>query len=328
MLELQGKKVLVTGGAGFIGSHLVDSLLKLGCRVVAYDNFDDFYSGKEKNVEQNLGKAKYQLIRGDIVDKETLGAAMRGVEVVFHLAAQAGVRYCIANPIKAEEVNVMGTLNVLLAAREKKVKKVIYASSSSIFGNPVKPFLSEDHPLNPTNPYGVSKLAAEKYCLAFYETYGLPATCLRYFSVYGPRGRPDQVIYSFAQLVAEGKPPVIYGSGRQSRDFTFVSDIVSGTVLAAMADESVGEVFNLGYGKDFSIEKVAKMVIQQCGMEIEPKFVDGYKGDFPKTLCQNTKARNLLRWSPQVGLEEGIAEFLEWFRAKRPASGAPLERAR
>ena len=172
MIELQGKKVLVTGGAGFIGSHLADSLLRLGCRVVVFDNFDDFYPGKEKNIEQNLANEKYRLVRGDILEREKLNAAMRGVDVVFHLAGQAGVRFCIENPIKAEQVNVIGTLNVLLAAREKKVKKMVYASSSSIFGNPVKPVLSEEHPQNPTNPYGVSKLAAEKYCLAFHETYG------------------------------------------------------------------------------------------------------------------------------------------------------------
>ena len=328
MTELQGKKVLVTGGAGFIGSTLVDSLLKFGCRVVAYDNFDDFYKGKEGNVKPNLANPKYKLVRADITQADALDAAMKGVDVVFHLAAQAGVRYCIANPVKAETVNVGGTLNVLLSARDRKVKKVVYASSSSIFGNPTRSVLSEDHPLNPTNPYGVSKLAAEKYCLAFHSTYDLPVTCLRYFSVYGPRGRPDQVIYSFAKQLEEGKPPVIYGDGRQSRDFTFVSDIVSGTILAAMADESVGEVFNLGYGKDFPIEKVARMVIQRYGLDIDPKFVDSYKGDFPKTLCQNTKARTILRWTPQVGLEQGIGEFMQWFKATQAKAGAPLERAR
>jgi nucleoside-diphosphate-sugar epimerase len=208
-MELHGKKVLVTGGAGFIGSHLCDSLLLLGCRVVAYDNFDDFYAGKEKNVEHNLRNDKYRLVKGSILEKEKLGALMRGVDVVFHLAAQAGVRYCINNPIKAEEVNAIGTLNVLMAAKEKKVKKMVAASSSSVYGNPTKQVLSEDLPLNPTNPYGVSKLAAEKYCLAFHETYGTPVSCLRYFSVYGPRGRPDQVIYAFAKWVSEGEPPVI-----------------------------------------------------------------------------------------------------------------------
>jgi UDP-glucose 4-epimerase len=325
-LELHGARALVTGGAGFIGSTLVDSLLKFGCTVVAYDNFDAFYSGKEGNVRHNFTNPRFQLVRGSILDEKALGEAMRGVDVVFHLAGQAGVKYCIENPLKAEEVNARGTLEVLQAVRkEKTVEKMIYASSSSIFGVPMKPMLSEDHPQNPTSPYGVSKLAGEKYCLAFHETYGTPVACLRYFSVYGPRGRPDQVVYSFAKRVMEGLPPVIYGDGRQSRDFTFVSDIVGGTVLAAMADESVGEVFNLGFGKEFPIEAVARKVIASFGADLEPKFEQAYKGDFPKTLCQNNKARNILRWSPQVDFETGVGEFLAWFKATQglvPAGAA------
>lgn len=315
-MELHGARALVTGGAGFIGSTLVDSLLRHGCTVVAFDNFDDFYTGKEDNVRHNLTDPRFRLVRGSILDTKALSQAMKGVNVVFHLAGQAGVRYCIENPLKTEEVNSVGTLNVLQAVRkERTVKKMIYASSSSIFGNPVKPMLAEDHPQNPTSPYGVSKLAGEKYCLAFHETYGTPVACLRYFSVYGPRGRPDQVVYSFAKRVMSGQPPVIYGDGRQSRDFTFVSDIVGGTVLAAMADESVGEAFNLGFGKEFPIEAVARMVIKSFGADLEPKFEQAYKGDFPKTLCQNSKARNILRWSPQVDFETGVAEFLDWFKA-------------
>ena len=315
-MELHGARALVTWGAGFIGSTLVDSLLRHGCTVVAFDNFDDFYTGKEDNVRHNLTDPRFRLVRGSILDTKALSQAMKGVNVVFHLAGQAGVRYCIENPLKAEEVNSVGTLNVLQAVRkERTVKKMIYASSSSIFGNPVKPMLAEDHPQNPTSPYGVSKLAGEKYCLEFHETYGTPVACLRYFSVYGPRGRPDQVVYSFAKRVMSGQPPVIYGDGRQSRDFTFVSDIVGGTVLAAMADESVGEAFNLGFGKEFPIEAVARMVIKSFGADLEPKFEQAYKGDFPKTLCQNSKARNILRWSPQVDFETGVAEFLDWFKA-------------
>jgi nucleoside-diphosphate-sugar epimerase len=329
VLDLHGAGALVTGGAGFIGSTLVDSLLRLGCTVVAFDNFDPFYTGKEGNVRHNLANPKFSLVRGSILDEKALAQAIKGADVVFHLAGQAGVRFCIENPLKAEEVNAMGTLDVLQAVRRAKtVKKVVYASSSSIFGNPVKQMLSEDHPQNPTSPYGVSKLAGEKYCLAFYQTYGTPVTCLRYFSVYGPRGRPDQVVYSFAKRVMNGDPPVIYGDGRQSRDFTFVTDIVGGTVLAAMADESVGQAFNLGFGKEFPIEAVARMVIDSFGADLEPKFEPAYKGDFPKTLCQNAKARSLLRWSPQVDLETGVAEFLEWFKATQgiiPADASPTQ---
>jgi len=328
-LDLHGAKALVTGGAGFIGSTLVDSLLRLGCTVVAFDNFDPFYSGKEANVRHNLPNPKFSLVRGSILDEKSLAQVMKGVDVVFHLAGQAGVRYCIENPIKAEEVNAMGTLHVLQAVRKAKtIKRMVYASSSSIFGNPQKPMLNEEHPQNPTSPYGVSKLAGEKYCLAFHETYGTPVTCLRYFSVYGPRGRPDQVVYSFAKRVMAGEPPVIYGDGKVSRDFTFVTDIVGGTVLAAMADESPGEVFNLGYGKDFPMEAVARMVIRSFGADLEPKFLEAYKGDFPKTLCQNAKARSVLRWSPQVDFETGVAEFLEWFKGSQGLVQADASKAR
>jgi len=326
-LELHGAKALVTGGAGFIGSTLVDSLMRLGCDVVVYDNFDSFYLGKEANIRHNLGSPRFSLVRGSILEEGKLSAAMKGAEVVFHLAGQAGVRYCNENPLKAEEVNAAGTLQVLQAVRKAKtVKKMVYASSSSIFGKPVKPMLSEDHPQNPTNPYGVSKLAGEKYCLAFHETFGTPVTCLRYFSVYGPRGRPDQVVYSFAKRVMAGQPPLIYGDGKVSRDFTFVSDIVGGTVLAAMADESVGEAFNLGYGKDFPMEAVARMIIRSFGADLEPEFLEATRGDFPKTLCQNAKARSILRWSPQVDFETGVAEFLDWFKATQglvPAGVSP-----
>lgn len=303
----------MTGGAGFIGSHLVDSLLRLGCEVVVFDNFDDFYSGKRENVRQHLGNIKFRLIEGSILELGELLAAMEGATVVFHEAAQAGIRYCASNSTKAHEVNVTGTLNVLLAAKQKAVKKVVYASSSSVYGNPIKVPLKENHPVAPTNLYGATKLAAEKYCLAFHETYGLPVVCLRYFSVYGPRGRPDQALYAFASAAAEGSRPTVYGDGSQSRDFTYVSDIVSGTIFAAMADESVGEVFNLGYGKEVSILDVAERISSHFGLKLGPLFKKAYRGDFPRTLCDYEKAQKILRWKPQVRFEDGLGDFLDWF---------------
>ncbi|MEM2945564.1 MAG: NAD-dependent epimerase/dehydratase family protein, partial [Thermoproteota archaeon] len=198
MVDLAGKRVLVTGGAGFIGSHLVDILIEKGCEVVVLDNFDDFYSGKERNIVRHIGNEKFHLIRGDILNYDLLFHVMKGVEVVFHEAAQAGIRYCNLNPVKAHRVNVEGTLNVLLASREQKVKRIVYASSSSIFGKTSSMPINEEYPTNPSSPYGATKLAGEKYCLSFHDVYGIDVVCLRYFSVYGPRGRPDQVIYSMA----------------------------------------------------------------------------------------------------------------------------------
>jgi UDP-glucose 4-epimerase len=317
LLELSNAKVFVTGGAGFIGSHLTDSLLKLGARVVVYDNFDDFYTGKEENLRQHLKNGKFKLIRGDVLDYDRVLAASKGADIIFHLAAQAGVRYSIGNPIKVNDVNVTGTLNVLRAAKEHDVKKFVYSSSSSVYGKPSKVPIDETHPTNPTNPYAVSKLAAEKYCLSYYATHGLPVTCLRYFSVYGPRGRPDQVIYSFAKSITEGVRPVIYGDGSQTRDFTYVSDVVSATLIAALREESVGHVMNIGYGRELRILDVATILLKRLGSNLEPEFRPAYKGDFPRTLCSNLKAKTLLGWNAQTSFDHGLTSFLEWFKAQQ-----------
>jgi UDP-glucose 4-epimerase len=317
MLELSGTKVLVTGGAGFIGSHLADSLLRLGCKVTVLDNFDDFYPGKEDNVRHNLANPKYTLVRGDIREQSCINSACKGVDIVFHLAAQAGIRYCNLDPVKTNSINVDGTINVLNAALKHKVKKFVYASSSSVFGKIVRVPIDENHPTNPTSVYGASKLAAEKYCLAYYESFGLQVTCLRYFSVYGPRGRPDQVIHSFVKSIMNNESPVIFGDGNQSRDFTFVSDIVSATILSAIREESSGKVFNIGYGKEYKIADVAMMIAEALNSNKEPIFKESYQGDFPRTLCNNKRAQELLGWKAQVPLREGISYFIEWYRQNR-----------
>lgn len=313
MLELSGAKVLITGGAGFIGSHLADSLLRLGCTVIVLDNFDDFYQGKEENVKHNLSNPRYMLVRGDIRDASLVNSIAAKADIVFHLAAQAGIRYCNADPIKANSVNVDGTINVLNSCRVNKVKKLVYASSSSVYGEPIRIPMDEDHPTNPISVYGASKLAAEKYCLAYWKSYSLPVVCLRYFSVYGPRGRPDQVIHSFVKSISQNRRPVIYGGGSQSRDFTFISDVVSATILAAIREESTGHVINVGYGKEYKISTVAMMVASCMNSEILPVHKPAYSGDFPRTLCSNRKAEQLLGWKAQVSLKEGLAQFVSWF---------------
>jgi UDP-glucose 4-epimerase len=312
-MELSGKNVLVTGGAGFIGSHVVESLLQLGARVTVFDNFDDFYDGKEENLRNFLSNPRLRVVRGTILDSRALGAVTQGADIVIHEAAQAGVRYCNSNPKKASNVNVTGTLNVLLAAKEHRVKKVVYASSSSVYGMPVKVPMDEEHPQYPTNPYGASKLAAERYCLAFHTTYGLDVVCLRYFSVYGPRGRPDQVLYSFANSVSRNNPPTILGSLSTSRDFTYVSDIVSATILSAMNDEVNSHVINVGYGKEIRILDAARDIIRYFERDMEPLHSEAYAGDFPRTLCSNQKALRLLGWKPAVRFDDGLRRFLDWF---------------
>lgn len=315
--DLGGKRVLVTGGAGFIGSHLVDRLIEKGSRVTVIDNFDDFYEGKEGNIEAHLKDGNYRLIRGDILDYDLVLRATKGVDAIFHEAAQAGIRYCNLNPVKAHRVNVEGTLNVMMACKENAVKRVVYASSSSIFGNPRYVPIDEACPTNPNSPYGATKLAGEHYCSVFHEVYGLPVVCLRYFSVYGPRGRPDQVIYSMGRSMMRGESPIIYGDGSQRRDFTYVSDVVGATILAAEIESIDGEVFNIGYGRDFSIKELFDLTakaLQDKAVDIAPRYVERYRGDFQRTLADNSKARKKLGWKPSVNLEEGLREYMRWLR--------------
>ena len=312
-MELEGKAVVVTGGAGFIGSALTETLLRLGSRVTVFDSFDDFYNGKEANLDGVRGHPRLRVVKGDILDRRALDESLRGTDLVFHLAAQAGVRYCLERPEKAHEVNATGTFNVLQAARKAKVAKLVYASSSSVYGDPVKVPMDEEHPQRPTSPYAASKLAGEKYCLAFAESYGMNVVCLRYFSVYGPRGRPDQVVTSFTESVSRGTPPTIYGDGSAARDFTFIDDVVDATVLSAMVEEASGETMNIGYGKDVKIGHVASAILEHYGSGFRPRFLPTYAGDFPRTICSNARARRVLGWRPQVSFEEGLKMYLQWY---------------
>ncbi len=317
-MNLASRKIFVTGGAGFIGSHIVQELLKRDCKVVCYDILDDdFYPGKEENVGLLSANSNFHLIRKDILDYPSLRDAMRGSDIILHEAGQAGVRYCNEKPMKANRVNVEGTLYVLMSAREVGIKEMVYASSSSVFGDPKYIPMDEEHPTRPNSPYGVSKLAGELYCLAFGKVYGIDVSCLRYFSVYGPRGRPDQVIYAFAEKIARGERPVIYGDGEQTRDFTYVSDIVDATILAAekVSERASGEVFNLGHGSKISMNDLARLVIIEMGQEgrISPIYAERSKGDFMHTEANSAKARSVLGWVPKVPLEVGLKHFLKWY---------------
>jgi UDP-glucose 4-epimerase len=319
-LNLSGARVLVTGGAGFIGSHLTDRLLESGAYVTVYDNFDDFYGGKEVNLANASGNPRFRLIEGDVLDIESLARAIDGMDVVFHEAAQAGVAYSVEHPSKTNDVNVNGTLNVLSLARQFGVKRLVNASSSSIFGEPRYLPIDEKHPTNPTSTYGVSKLAAEQYASVFSRVYGTYVVSLRYFSVYGPRGRPDQVIRRFAKSISQGKPPVIQGDGSHSRDFTYVSDVVAATIKAAESEGLGGEVFNIGFGSRTSIGELAEKMIDLMGLsgKMVPRRVKGDAADFPHTRADNEKAKRLLKWEPKVALDQGLQLFLDWM--ERPTT--------
>ena len=320
-MEIKGLKVMVTGGAGFVGSHLVDELLRKECRVLTYDKLNLFYRGKEHNLEPHSKNSNFKLLRDDILDYDVLVGAMKGVDVVFHLAAQPGVRYSIKNPRNVQEVNVTGTLNVLSAALANQVKKVVYASSSSVYGFPKYLPFDEKHPTNPNSPYAASKVAAETFCRVFHDVYELNVVMLRYFSVYGPRQRPDQLIRIFVSNVLTGKPIVIYGDGEQTRDFTYVDDVVRATVRAAEVEEANGIAINIGSGKRISVNNLLKEITRLTGKE-ETAVVkkERYPGDFPHTLADIKLAEKLLDYRPKVDLEKGLVEFIDWYQREASIS--------
>ena len=292
-------KVLVTGGAGFIGSHLTDKLCDLGHSVQVLDNL---VGGKVGNVNK-----KAVLHQVDICNLGAILPLFEGVDYVFHLAALPRVAYSIEHPAESNETNVTGTVNVLIAAKEAKVKKVIYSASSSAYGDqPVLP-LEESMPANPKSPYGLQKYIGEMYARVFNNVYGLPTVCLRYFNVYGPRysaeGAYALVIGKFLEQRHRGEPMTITGDGSQSRDFTHVYDVVRANILAMEKTEVAGgEVFNIGSGRNMTIKEIAELVggpVEYVPARLEPK----------DTLADNSKAKTYLDWQPTISIEEGIKEL-------------------
>jgi len=301
--------ILVTGGAGFIGSHLVEKLLEDGLEVRVIDNFSDFYSGKEKNVGEFEKNSNFELVRADIRDKN-IGEQIRGAETIFHLAAQPGVGYSLKHPKEVVDINVGGTLNLLEAVRKEEVGQFVNVSSSSVYGNAKELPLREDMNASPISPYGASKLACEFYCRAYSEAYGMNTANLRYFTVYGPRQRPDMAIRKFVEGMMGGKAPTIFGDGNQTRDFTFVSDIVGGTALLRGKKFS-GDVFNVGGGNRISVNELVETINSVLGKPLEPKYVDTQKGDVQDTWADISKISEL-GYKPQVGIKEGIEKFIGW----------------
>ncbi|MDP2729875.1 MAG: SDR family oxidoreductase [Dehalococcoidales bacterium] len=304
------KKVVVTGGAGFIGSHLAEELAGKGYQVVI---LDDLSTGKMKNIESLLKKGNVDFVKGSITGPSLLNKLFKNVYYVFHLAAIPSVPRSVEDPQASHEVNVNGTLNVLLAARENNVKKVIYASSSSVYGDTPTLPKSEDMMPRPQSPYAVTKLTGEYYCQVFSNVYGLPAVCLRYFNVYGARQDPNSryasVIPTFIKKVSEGKPPVIFGDGEQTRDFTFVKDAVQATVLAA-EDDAQG-VFNIARGESITINQLARLVIGLIGKNGNPVYEAPRPGDIRHSLADISKAR-AFRYQPKYTLKDGLSETIRW----------------
>jgi UDP-glucose 4-epimerase len=303
---------LVTGGAGFIGSHIAEELVRQNQKVRVLDNFS---SGKRDNLLYLLDKI--ELVEGDIRDMWTVFDAVDGVDFIVHEAALTSVQRSIDNPLTTNEVNISGTLNLLKAALDKKVKRLIFASSSSVYGNTPKQPKVETMTPHPISPYAISKLAAEEYCLSFYKLYGLETVCLRYFNVFGPRQEPKSqysaVIPKFISYFLEGRSPVVYGDGEQSRDFTFVSNVVEATLLACFKPEAPGKILNIATGFAHSLNQFVKILIQLTGNHVKPVYAKDRAGDVRNSRADITSAKKILDYQPKVDFQKGLEETVEYF---------------
>lgn len=308
---------MITGGAGFIGSHIVKKLLDKGYEVICLDNFDEYYDPqiKRKNIETFLENEKFQIIEGDILDKALLKEILVEVDYIFHEAAQVGTRMSVKEPMKYYEINSTGTLNMLEAALDSGVKKIINASSSSVYGE-VKYFpFDENHPKNPVSPYGVSKLLAEHYCRVFEEIYGLKTVSLRYFTVYGPRMRPDLAISIFMNAALKNETITIFGNGKKTRDFTFIDDVVRANMRCMKRGSGA---YNIGSGYSISINELVSEIVEVTCCKSKIVYEKSIKGDAEHTLSDCKKAYNELKWTPKMTIEDGIKSYLEWILDSQP----------
>lgn len=309
---------IVTGVAGFIGSHLAEALLNRGDRVIGIDHFNDYYNPelKRKNLATILQHPAFQLIEADIQDLDW-SALLQDVEVVYHQAAQAGVRASWGSSFQLyTERNLNATQVILEAAKDAKhLQRLVYASSSSVYGNAETLPTAETICPQPVSPYGITKLAAEQLCFLYHHNFGVPATALRYFTVYGPRQRPDMAFHLFFKAILEQRAIAIYGDGQQTRDFTFVSDAVAANLAAASVPEARGEVFNIGGGSRVVLTQILDTIEEIVGSPIQRNHIEKAKGDARHTAADVSKAQKLLSYQPQVTLADGLAQEWKWIKS-------------
>jgi UDP-glucuronate 4-epimerase len=310
------EKILITGAAGFIGSHLSECLLSLGYNVYGLDNFDSFYepSIKRKNVTPFKDHPRFTLIEGDIRDLPFIEDVFHkySIDKIIHLAARAGVRPSILQPLLYEDVNIKGTLNLLEISRTKLIKQFVFASSSSVYGGNLKIPFSETDPVDsPVSPYAATKKAGELLCFNYHYLYRIPVTCLRFFTVYGPRQRPEMAIHNFARSIFKEIPFSLYGDGTIRRDFTYIEDIIDGIVLAI--ENPFGyEIFNLGESETHSIEEVIELLSKLIGKTAKINFLPPEPGDMLITFADISKARKMLGYNPKISLETGLNKFVKY----------------
>jgi len=310
--------VLVTGGAGFIGSHVVERLLARGDSVTVVDDFNDFYDPGVKRRNVDGFRLRVRMLKADICDGAAVHRAFTGdkFDAIVHLAARAGVRPSLAQPHLYTKVNVLGTQNLLELAREFGVKKFVFASSSSVYGvNAKVPFAESDPIFNPISPYAATKLAGEALCHVYHHIYGLDVVCLRFFTAYGPRQRPDLAIHKFTRAIVAGKPIDFFGDGKSQRDYTHIDDILQG-VLAAL-DRPLGfAIINLGESQTIELSRLVQLIEQATGLTAKLNRQPMQPGDVPVTFADITKARKVLGYKPQIKIEDGIPKFVQWFRSQ------------
>jgi len=314
-------KAIVTGAAGFIGSHLCQRLLGKGWDVVGIDNFDDFYDPKIKrnNIKGCLQNKRFRLVEADIRDATSMDkTAGEGADIVVHLAARAGVRPSIAQPALYADVNVNGTVTLLEAARKNGIKKFVFGSSSSVYGNNRKvPFSEEDSVDFPISPYAATKKAGELICHTYHHLYGISVTCLRYFTVYGPRQRPDLAIHKFARLIEQGRPIQVYSDGSMMRDFTYIDDIIDGTV--AGINKCAGyNIYNLGESRPITVNELIIELEKALGKKAAKEYLPLQPGDVVQTYADVTKAGRDLGYAPNTDISVGLKRFVEWLRQEGP----------
>ena len=302
---------MVTGGAGFIGSHIIQRLLQQKDVVICLDNFDPYYDPgiKLKNIEKFRSESHFKVIKGDILDKKLLKMILKDVDYIFHEAAQAGVCFSVKNAMKTHENNATGTLTLLETARNSDIKKIINASSSSVYGKVHYLPFDEKHPTCPVSPYGISKLMAEHYCRIYEELYGLKTVSLRYFTVYGPRMRPDLAINIFTSQALKNEPLIIFGDGNKTRDFTYIDDIIDANMLAI---KNGSGVYNVGGGHRVSIQELAEKVIEITHSSSQIIYKEPVPGDVIHTSANTDLIRKELGWNPKTTLEEGLMRYIEW----------------